>query len=453
VGVLALRMVWKNFYLQYIEPLLTLLLHIGFMVLLASLPLSKGTSSVTLGIMLGFCVIRWLHNPAQLQVARQQINALSVSMWLFWAAYLVGLLYTNHFGVGIKTLYKQNAFLLIPILIMANRQLVLYYGAFYLKWFVWGAAFAGMVIIALYSLPADALQNIAPKLPRWGLNKFPVGVQAHKFGFYTPFIDRLSMGYFIGLSVLSSLWLWVSGRFCTWFTLLLLGIFFMAATILGGRGGQLALLAALSAWAVYGAHYLITGVWNLPRRIALPILVAIPALLILLLPWALFTYVPVVWERYNQLFWELSMLQNNTYQQYNYEHFTSLRRIYSWVGSWELVKNAPLLGVGTGDYRFALESVYKQNGWNVPVNAHHQFLQIWATIGLYGLAAFIGIMAVFLRRLFTSVSGSLVWIFGVSVVVFYLVIFQFDSPLNMQASGMCFVLLLWLIYLQATKRV
>lgn len=435
-----------QFYRSVIEPVMVLLTHIGFMVLMASLPLSKGTSSVTLVILLCFSLFFLMFSGITHQ-PKLFPNKLMRLFWTFFACFVIGLFYSTHFSTGIEVAYKQNAFLLIPFILFMAYDLVKWYGTLYLTWFVWGTAFAGLVIISLYLLPDEIFEQIGPNLHRFGLNKLKQGIQFEKFGFYTPFIDRLSIGNFISLSVLTCCWFMASRLHSRIFSSFLIALLLFASLVIGGRGGQIGLFAGLAIWAGYFVFHFIQ---KLPSRFQLASKVTLSTLLFLLIvltPYIIFRNVPAVWDRYNQMFWELSMLQKGVYQEYDYEHFTTLRRIYSWLGSWDIIVQQPIFGTGTGDYRYELQEVYHAKGWNVPVNAHNQFLQIWAMLGIAGLLVFIAILIAFLKRIF-EIGNTPLKVFGVSLIVFYVVIFLFDSAINMQAGNMAFVLILCILSAQ-----
>ena len=67
-------------------------------------------------------------------------------------------------------------------------------------------------------------------------------------------------------------------------------------------------------------------------------------------------------------------------------------RVLVWKSTLSLIKNNPLLGVGTGDIKDELKAEYKLNGYVEPVkknyNAHNQFLQSFAALGIIGLVSF-----------------------------------------------------------------
>lgn len=64
-------------------------------------------------------------------------------------------------------------------------------------------------------------------------------------------------------------------------------------------------------------------------------------------------------------------------------------RVLIWKSSWELIKQSPLIGVGTGDVKDELKANYKLNGFEEPFkknyNAHNQFFQTAVALGGIGL--------------------------------------------------------------------
>lgn len=68
-------------------------------------------------------------------------------------------------------------------------------------------------------------------------------------------------------------------------------------------------------------------------------------------------------------------------------------RIQAWVSAVKISKEQPVLGVGTGDIKDALQQKYIQNDYRIAkehrLNAHNQYLQVAATLGLVGLVIFL----------------------------------------------------------------
>lgn len=80
-----------------------------------------------------------------------------------------------------------------------------------------------------------------------------------------------------------------------------------------------------------------------------------------------------------------------------------LRRLDIWRLSWQLVKEQPLTGIGLGTYEAAFANAYPTlplvGGRLAPPHAHNLFLQLVLDLGLPGLVAFLGLLALLLRAL------------------------------------------------------
>ena len=66
----------------------------------------------------------------------------------------------------------------------------------------------------------------------------------------------------------------------------------------------------------------------------------------------------------------------------------SFERIYIWNSAVKVIKQNWFLGVGTGDVKDNLRSIYTENGFVDGVkrnyNAHNQFLETWIGLGIFG---------------------------------------------------------------------
>ena len=76
-------------------------------------------------------------------------------------------------------------------------------------------------------------------------------------------------------------------------------------------------------------------------------------------------------------------------------HSTGMR-LQAWKSAIELIKANPLAGTGTGDVKDELVKVYYQKGYteiyNLKLNAHNQFLQSFASLGVLGFLFLIMVM-------------------------------------------------------------
>ncbi|MEO8068480.1 MAG: O-antigen ligase family protein [Flavobacteriales bacterium] len=108
-------------------------------------------------------------------------------------------------------------------------------------------------------------------------------------------------------------------------------------------------------------------------------------------------------------------------------------RWVTWAAAWELFKEQPLLGTGTGDIKDELLHYYDVHGathaLELKLNAHQQFLQSAACLGLLGLAA---VVCMFVLPIAIAVQrrDALGWIVPVILVGNFMV----ESMLEVQAG-------------------
>ena len=68
-------------------------------------------------------------------------------------------------------------------------------------------------------------------------------------------------------------------------------------------------------------------------------------------------------------------------------------RLALWQCSWELIREKPILGVGTGAVKQDLMTIYKKHDFKVGIrnnyNPHNQYIQVWLASGIIGLILFL----------------------------------------------------------------
>jgi O-antigen ligase len=120
-------------------------------------------------------------------------------------------------------------------------------------------------------------------------------------------------------------------------------------------------------------------------------------------------------------------------------------RILIWNAAVKVaMKNLPL-GVGTGDVKDELKKQYKTNRYTIPYeenyNAHNQYLQIFATLGVAGLLSFLFIL-ILPFRVGAKKKNILFLAFGMIICINFLV----ESMLEKQAGVMFFCFFFPLLY-------
>jgi len=144
----------------------------------------------------------------------------------------------------------------------------------------------------------------------------------------------------------------------------------------------------------------------------------------------------------------------------NFEQSSIQQRFLIWLSAFELIKERPITGWGIGtfglQYPFAQEKVLsrEENRRYIPqanksINAHNDYLHLWAETGIIGLVCFIWIIIIFYRRCFSFLrrmdkeDGLLVIGFMGSVTAILAHSF-FSFPFHIIQNGLVFWLMLGL---------
>jgi O-antigen ligase len=98
-------------------------------------------------------------------------------------------------------------------------------------------------------------------------------------------------------------------------------------------------------------------------------------------------------------------------------------RLEKWKNTWELIKENPILGTGTGDMKKELMATYTKNDFLLGVehqfNPHNQYLQTWVSLGIFALAILLILFAILFFKSFRLnqlMSASFVLIVTLSML-------------------------------------
>lgn len=123
------------------------------------------------------------------------------------------------------------------------------------------------------------------------------------------------------------------------------------------------------------------------------------------------------------------------------------RRVDIWQATWRMISANMVAGAGMGGYWAAIPKYHDASGAITPQQAHNDYLELFASGGLVGLAIggwFCGALIIAARRKILSAVdsferaacfGALVGLFGVAIHSF------FDFGLHITANGLLFVAL------------
>ncbi|MEM9887313.1 MAG: O-antigen ligase family protein [Bacteroidota bacterium] len=419
---------------------ISFLANLFFAALFVGLPISKGVASVAVGGLLVLSVV---------QIIRFGLPKIQVSDWRFWMPLLLlFLLIISYFrsedsSTAWKVLYRENTLLVIPLALAVFKELFQKQFRLYFQLFIIATSFCSLLTLFFFFLPSQTSLSITQKLTF--LQDYVLHEKEYAFGTYSPFIDRLHFSYLLGTALFIQLWALFSRQIKSHlpaFILLMINLFCLL--ILGGRGAQLGFLLSTAVWLVFiYRQFLQIPLMERFGRIAAYTLLVLGLLVgIALMPYLAYRNIPAVQDRYTQLRWEIGTVQDDTYQKYPYEHFTSLRRLMSWKYTWEIIRRHPILGIGLGDHNTTLRKYYERDQLRIPINSHQQYLYYWAVAGILGFLLFLLLLWQFLRSSFQEK----VWnhqALMLSFIAFYSIVFLLDSPLIYQTGSLAF----WVFFL------
>ena len=378
-------------------------------------------------------------------------NRLFIFPIALFFSFAISLCYTNDFTKGLDVLGSRIEFLVIPFIFLVNQPLIKEKFQDYIQLLIGTTTIAALITFIFFLLPAELSQNIATSIPL--LKDYVVHEKELAFGVYSPFTERLQFSYLIGVAIFLQLWVvfkWYTvdgtrltvGKKINFNFKAVLKLFILVGVllILGARGAQLSFLAASIVWVIGGYFYLIHP--KLSEKVnalfAYAVLILGLVVCLTIIPFLAYQKIPAVKVRYDQMRWEIGTFQDGTFGNYEYTHFTSIRRLLSWKNSWAIIQENPILGVGIGDYQAAMKAEYAKDDLGFPVNTQSQFLYYWTASGILSLGIFLSCLSyscfVFFRQ-----KDDWFKLLGTSFLVFYSLLFLFDAPLNFQVGAMTFL--------------
>jgi O-antigen ligase len=109
-------------------------------------------------------------------------------------------------------------------------------------------------------------------------------------------------------------------------------------------------------------------------------------------------------------------------------------RILVWDASWQIIQDAPLTGVGTGDLSNELDKIYETEHHakllEKSLNSHNQFLESWGKSGLVGLLSIFGLFIYAFKKRENKFYLYFVLLIGLNMLM--------ESMLQIQ-SGIVFI--------------
>jgi len=331
-------------------------------------------------------------------------SKLMISSILFFAIHLLGLIWTEDITWGLHIVHKMWYFLLFfPILytIVKKKYIRYYVIAFissitltevisYLIWFEFIPPFR-----------AATVENPTPFMSHISYNPilaFSIYIVSHEFFFNKNL-----------------------GKFNFWLYSFLMVSMSINMFITGGRAGQVAFFVMLTI--------LIFQFFSENKLKSLFItLILIPTIFL-----TAFSTSDLFNKRVNDAFQNIVQYEDKKFSP------IGLRITYA-INSWHIIKDNPILGVGTGDFRVEYSRVNKLYPNSLPdtTNPHNMYVLVLVQTGLIGLVSMLSIFYIQIKYSFRS-KNRFIRDAGIALPLLFLAVMWSDSYILGHFTTLMFV--------------
>ena len=357
-------------------------------------------------------VLIWLFSGGYFNKIKEiKENKLALVSILFFSLHLLALLWTDNFGWGVEMTRKMLPFLFVlPIfLTISRKENISYYVYAFLIAIGISEMFSYLVWFELIEPFGSAtLANPTPVMGHISYNPFlafAIYLTLNKLLFERPMSFRLrTILTFFAISMTFNMF------------------------ITGGRAGQVMFFASLAV---------LTFQFFRDSQIKATI---ISAIIIFAIGFSGYSYSPLFKNRIQQVSYDLAVFTTNPN--------TSLgHRLVFATNTIELIKGAPFIGVGTGDFPAEYTKINLINSPAVKstVQPHNMYLYIQAQLGLLGLVSFLWIFYVQFQFARAS-KDQFIHHAGVALPFLFLIIMLSDSYLLGHFTSNLFILFSSFIY-------
>ncbi len=344
---------------------------------------------------------------------RLKNNKLIIAVFLYLLLHVIALLWTADMESGLYTLRKQLKFLFIPIfMLFVKREHVKYYILAFL---------ASMSLSEIWSYGI-----FFELLPLYGGATLidPIPLMSHIT--YNPFLTIAI--YFLSYYVLFDHSISKLKKFTYGFFIITMSINMF---ITGGRAGQV----------MYFAMLVVLIFQYFPKNAFKASLIS---LLVLVITSSTFYLNSKIFsDRVDSAVTELSDYKNHTYS-------STGMRISSAINAWSIIKENPVIGVGTGDYKnefikASIKNNLKLENTLVIHNPHNMYALILVQFGLVGLLTILYIFYAQIKIARHS-NEEFVRKIGIALPLLYLLIMLSDSYLMAHMTGLLFIFISSFVY-------
>jgi len=347
---------------------------------------------------------------------RLKNNKLIIAVFLYLLLHVIALLWTADMESGLYTLRKQLKFLFIPIfMLFVKREHVKYYILAFLLSMSLSEIWSYGIFFELLPLYGGAtLIDPIPLMSHITYNPF-LTIAIYFLLYYVlfdPSIGKLKKNIYSFFIVTMSINMFITG----------------------GRAGQV----------MYFAMLVVLVFQYFPKNAFKATLVS---LFVLLISFSTFyTNSKIFSDRVDLAVTELSDYKNHT------KSSTGLR-ISAAINSWDIIKENPIIGVGTGDYRAEFIKFSDKNELGLTnflngimtYNPHNMYILILVQFGLVGLFAMLYMFYTQIK-IATNSNEDFVRKIGIALPLLYLLIMLSDSYLMTHMTGLLFIFISSFVY-------
>ncbi len=374
------------------------------------LPFNQPAANYALGLFSVIFVIVVLQN---LKTCKFNLQLLLLPV-LFFALHITGILYSSELKIAFNDIGTKSAFLILPLLfssgIIPSAKFQNFKTAF----------IAGCLIVCLYNL---------------SLSCYDYYRNGNSNVFYYILFSRTMHVQYLTIYLNIAILFLINGvfeyrkknKFGMILSIVLIAFFFLNIALLDSR---LATVVSYITSLLFTFMKIKTS-GNVLRYMLYALLwVAIIVSV---------DYFSMRTNRFEQV-GDLLANENNFYDFSKPEYSSTALRIPLWINAYQVIEDNPLLGVGTGDVRIALDSIYSKNKFKFALekklNPHNQYLQTGVALGLAGITS---LFAMLLIPLYYSIRYR--HFLFLSLLIIYIFNMLTESVLERQAGIIIFTLL------------
>ena len=344
---------------------------------------------------------------------RLKDNKLVIAVLLYLLVHVVALLWTADIESGLWTLKKQLKFLFIPIfMLFVKREHVKYYILAFLASMSLSEIWSYGIFFELLPLYGGAtLTDPIPLMSHITYNPF-LAIAIYLLSYYVLFDHSINRSKKVIYS----------------FFIITMSINMF---ITGGRAGQVMYFAML---VVLIFQYFPKNAFK-ASSVSLFVLVITSS--------TFYLNSKIFSDRVDSAVTELSDYKNHT-------HSSTGMRISSAINSWSIIKENPVIGVGTGDYKnefikASIKNNLKLEDKLVIHNPHNMYVLILVQFGFIGLLALLYMFYAQIKIARHS-NEEFVRKIGIALPLLYLLIMLSDSYLMVHMTGLLFAFISSFVY-------